>query len=97
LRKGLQRRVCEQTHVESTANSFLLSHDSQVTFFSRTEQDLNLARNAARSVDVPLPLGSSSIEIYEDVSKDSDMAGKDFSVVFKYLKDIKDRGAAKGT
>ncbi|KAG9014996.1 hypothetical protein FRB94_007068 [Tulasnella sp. JGI-2019a] len=48
-------------------------------------KDLNLALNAAKTVSVPLPLGSSSIQIYEEVSQDAELAGRDFSVVFRWL------------
>lgn len=46
---------------------------------------MNLALNAAKAVSVPLPLGQSSVGVYEDVSRDDDLASRDFSVVFRYL------------
>ncbi|KAG8899045.1 hypothetical protein FRB99_006962 [Tulasnella sp. 403] len=53
-------------------------------------KDLHLARNAAASVSAPLPLGSSSIKIYEDVTKDDELAVRDFSVVFRHLQHLGD-------
>ncbi|KAG8961469.1 hypothetical protein FRC03_005358 [Tulasnella sp. 419] len=50
-------------------------------------KDLNLALNAAKSVGVPVPLGKSSVEVYDDVTKIPERANKDFSVVYQYLKD----------
>ncbi|KAG8933754.1 hypothetical protein FRC01_007221 [Tulasnella sp. 417] len=50
--------------------------------------DMNLALNAADSVGVPLPLGNSSVKLYEDVTKDEDLAVRDFSVVFRHLQKL---------
>ncbi|KAG8956528.1 hypothetical protein FRC04_000006 [Tulasnella sp. 424] len=50
--------------------------------------DMNLALNAADSVGVPLPLGNSSVKLYEDVTKDQELAGRDFSVVFRHLQKL---------
>ncbi|KAG8917044.1 hypothetical protein FRC00_014116, partial [Tulasnella sp. 408] len=52
--------------------------------------DMNLALNAADSVGVPLPLGNSSVKLYEDVTKDQDLAGRDFSVVFRHLQKLQE-------
>lgn len=51
-------------------------------------KDMNLALNAADSVGVPLPLGNSSVKLYEDVTKDQELAGRDFSVVFRHLQKL---------
>ncbi|KAG8986238.1 hypothetical protein FRB90_004132, partial [Tulasnella sp. 427] len=51
-------------------------------------KDMNLALNAADSVSVLLPLGNSSVKVYEDVTKDDDLAGRDFSVVFRHLQKL---------
>lgn len=53
-------------------------------------KDMNLALNAADSVGVPLPLGNSSVKLYEDVTKDQDLAGRDFSVVFRHLQKLQE-------
>jgi len=55
-------------------------------------KDLNLAINAANTVSVPLPLGSRSIRVYEEVSQDPELAGRDFSVVFRYLQELQKAG-----
>ena len=52
-------------------------------------QDMNLALTAAQSVNVPLPLGESSVSVYEDTTKDEDLAKRDFSVVFRHLEKLK--------
>ncbi|KAG8886470.1 hypothetical protein FRB97_002981 [Tulasnella sp. 331] len=59
-------------------------------------KDLNLALNAAKTVSVPLPLGSSSIRVYEEVSQDDDLGGRDFSVVFRWLQNMQKAKLEKG-
>jgi len=52
-------------------------------------KDLHLAINAAESVSVPLPLGSSSVKIYKDVTEDEELASRDFSVVYRFLENMR--------
>ncbi|KZT57456.1 hypothetical protein CALCODRAFT_508773 [Calocera cornea HHB12733] len=49
-------------------------------------KDLNLAMHAAEDVEVPLPLGTKATDEYSAVVADDDLAKKDFSVIYEYLK-----------
>lgn len=56
---------------------------------------MNLAIHAARSSTVPLILGGTAKEVYENVAKRPDLAQKDFSVVYQVLKVAAEAQAAK--
>ncbi|KZO99379.1 hypothetical protein CALVIDRAFT_379269 [Calocera viscosa TUFC12733] len=49
-------------------------------------KDLNLAMHAAEDAGVPLPMGSKATDEYSTVVQDGELARKDFSVVYEYLK-----------
>jgi len=49
-------------------------------------KDLNLAMHAAQDAGVPLPMGSKATEEYSTVVQDGELARKDFSVVYEYLR-----------
>lgn len=54
---------------------------------SRTTQDMGLATDLAESTGIPLPLGNAAEKIYADVvSEDPELANKDFSSVYRYLR-----------
>ncbi|CAI4231265.1 unnamed protein product [Auanema sp. JU1783] len=50
-------------------------------------KDLSLAQNAATSVQAPAPLGSLAHQIYRLLAQSPEYAGKDFGIVYKFLKD----------
>lgn len=53
-------------------------------------QDMGLASNVAQQRESPLLLGDAAKDIYRKiVEKRPELAGKDFSSVYQYLKDIK--------
>jgi len=54
-------------------------------------KDMNLALNAAKLVSVPLPLGSNTVQIYQDTAKDDEFAVRDFSVVFRHLQKLQEQ------
>lgn len=50
-------------------------------------QDMGLASDVARQRDSPLPLGEAAKEIYANIIQQRpDLAKKDFSSVYQYLK-----------
>lgn len=49
------------------------------------KKDLGLALEAAKIVDAKIVLGEEIKKVYEAVAADKEMAGKDFSVVYKWL------------
>ncbi|KAI9680990.1 MAG: hypothetical protein M1829_001070 [Trizodia sp. TS-e1964] len=49
------------------------------------KKDLGLAIKAAEDSDVKLVLGEKAYELYDAVQKDENCAGRDFSVVYRYL------------
>jgi 3-hydroxyisobutyrate dehydrogenase-like beta-hydroxyacid dehydrogenase len=55
---------------------------------------MSLALEAGRSVSVPLPIGQNCADVYDKVVKGG-MARKDFSVVFKYLRQLRDQELKK--
>ncbi|KDQ13198.1 hypothetical protein BOTBODRAFT_133776 [Botryobasidium botryosum FD-172 SS1] len=57
-------------------------------------KDMLLALHAAKTVDVPLPIGTTCAGLYEDVSKhrEGELASKDFSVVYEYLRRAREGG-----
>ncbi|BGP44132.1 hypothetical protein JCM10450v2_008355 [Rhodotorula kratochvilovae] len=60
-------------------------------FLSRLmSKDLNLALTAAASSSTPLPLGSLAGKLYEKLSAREEFAGRDFSVVYEYLKEARE-------
>uniref|UniRef100_A0A914USS7 3-hydroxyisobutyrate dehydrogenase n=1 Tax=Plectus sambesii TaxID=2011161 RepID=A0A914USS7_9BILA len=50
-------------------------------------KDLGLAQNAATSVKAATPLGSLAHQIYRLLAQSPEFQGKDFSVVYQFLKD----------
>ncbi|CAJ0577951.1 unnamed protein product, partial [Mesorhabditis spiculigera] len=50
-------------------------------------KDLSLAQNAATSNGAPTPLGSLAHQIYRLLAQHPDLSGKDFGVVYQYLKE----------
>lgn len=82
----------------ATMPSFKASSHFSLTDSSRVcMQDLNLALNAAKTASVPLPLGSNSVRIYEEVSQDTELANRDFSVVFRWLQHQQNEAASKAS
>ena len=49
------------------------------------KKDLRLALEAASSVDARIVLGEEISKVYEAISRDEKLGGKDFSVVYKWL------------
>jgi 3-hydroxyisobutyrate/3-hydroxypropionate dehydrogenase len=49
------------------------------------KKDLQLALEAAESVDAKFVLGEEISKVYEAVAADKELGGKDFSVVYKWL------------
>ncbi|EJT98407.1 3-hydroxyisobutyrate dehydrogenase [Dacryopinax primogenitus] len=49
-------------------------------------KDMSLAIHAAEDTGVPLPLGSKATDEYSNVVQDNELARKDFSVVYEYLR-----------
>ena len=50
-------------------------------------QDMGLATDLAESTGIPLPMGHAAEKIYADVvSEDPELANKDFSSVYRYLR-----------
>jgi 3-hydroxyisobutyrate dehydrogenase len=49
------------------------------------KKDLGLAISAAGLVDAKLELSGTAMDVYEKLSRDSEFAGKDFSVVYRSL------------
>ena len=56
--------------------------------------DLNLALSASKDAGVPLPVGSLTSTLYNKLSGHDDYAGRDFSVVYEYLKEGMQGGVA---
>lgn len=50
-------------------------------------KDLSLAQNAATNVQAPTPLGSLAHQVYRLLAQNPQFAGKDFGVVYQFLKD----------
>lgn len=51
------------------------------------QQDMGLATGVGKSLGSPLPLGSAAEGLYaEIVETEPELAGRDFSSVYKYLK-----------
>jgi len=57
--------------------------------------DLNLALSASKDAGVPLPVGSLTSTLYNKLSGHDDYAGRDFSVVYEYLKEGMQGGVAE--
>lgn len=51
------------------------------------KKDLNLALAAAREADAKLVLGGRAAEVYAAAGEKEDCKGRDFSVVYKYIRD----------
>lgn len=50
------------------------------------QKDMGLATEIGRQTDSPLPLGLTAEKIYKEmIEKIPELAGKDFSSVYKYL------------
>ncbi len=58
------------------------------------KKDLGLAIDAARSVNLPLPLGSQALQLYQHVSA-AQNGQKDFSFVYEYLRQIAEANTPK--
>ena len=58
------------------------------------KKDLGLAVDAARSVNLPLPLGGQALQLYQFISQASN-GGKDFSFVYEYLRQLADANTPK--
>lgn len=56
---------------------------------------MNLALHAASSYTTPLILGATAKEVYENVAQRTDLAHRDFSVVYQALKVAADAEGAK--
>ena len=56
---------------------------------------MNLALHAASSYTTPLILGITAKEVYENVAQRTDLAHRDFSVVYQALKVAADAESAK--
>lgn len=52
------------------------------------EKDLTLAIESAKTSDFIPPLGKSALGLFSDLNQDSEFRGKDFSIVYQYLKKI---------
>ncbi|ORY57701.1 3-hydroxyisobutyrate dehydrogenase [Leucosporidium creatinivorum] len=58
-------------------------------------KDLNLAIAASKSTNTPLPIGGLTTTLYNTINKHDEFAGKDFSVVFEYLRIAMEGGMKK--
>ncbi|EGU11778.1 3-hydroxyisobutyrate dehydrogenase [Rhodotorula toruloides ATCC 204091] len=58
----------------------------------RLDADLNLALTSATRSGVPLPLGQLSGTLYQKLSAHEEFAGRDFSVVYRYLEEAMEGG-----
>lgn len=60
-------------------------------------QDMNLASQAAVATDSPMPLGEAAKFLYEEVVKHDGgrLARKDFSVVYKFLREVNAEAAVE--
>lgn len=56
---------------------------------------MNLAIHAAHAFTSPLILGSTAKEVYENVAKKSELAQKDFSVVYEVFRLAAEAQASK--
>jgi hypothetical protein len=56
--------------------------------------DLNLALSASKDSGVPLPVGSLTSTLYNKLSAHEEYGGRDFSVVYEYLKEGMQGGVA---
>lgn len=82
---------CERDYEGGFATSLMLKvcFTVRVPFqrSSQTTQDMGLATDLAESTGIPLPLGNAAEKIYADVvSEDPELANKDFSSVYRYLR-----------
>ena len=83
---------CERDYDAGFSTSLMLKVNCN-DFFSRTKcwwvyQDMGLASNISRQRKSPLPLGEAAEEIYaKAIEKYSELASKDFSSVYRFLKD----------
>lgn len=50
------------------------------------DKDLKLAVAAAQGVQAALPLSAAALRVYGNLAADSDYAGLDFSVIYRYIK-----------
>ncbi|GAA5978624.1 hypothetical protein JCM5350_002457 [Sporobolomyces pararoseus] len=57
-------------------------------------KDLNLALSASKDSGVPLPVGSLTSTLYNKLSAHEEYGGRDFSVVYEYLKEGMQGGVA---
>lgn len=68
------------------------SHPSPNLRNPRFGTDLNLALTSASRSGVPLPLGQLSGTLYQKLSAHEEFAGRDFSVVYRYLEEAMEGG-----
>lgn len=57
--------------------------------------DLNLALSASKDSGVPLPVGSLTSTLYNKLSAHDEYGGRDFSVLYEYLREGMQGGVAE--